>query len=138
MIKKSQNTSMGKNTDTIIGEGIVFENALLKGDGVIRIEGRFSGTIDIEGHIILGESGLVSGEVRADSALFAGKYQGNLFIRGTLHMTSTAVMTGNIETGKLIIDEGAVLSGTCSVTTGVSRDSVVYQEPPLLNASKAE
>jgi len=133
MIKKNQSTTVNKNTDTIIGEGIVFENALLKGNGVIRIDGRYTGTIDIDGHIILGETGLVNGEVRADSALFAGKYQGNLFIRGTLHMTATAVLTGTVETGKLIIDEGAALNGTCSVTNGAYREKVTYEEPALVN-----
>jgi len=129
MMKRNQNAAMSKNTDTIIGEGIVFENALLKGSGVIRIDGRFSGTVDIDGHVILGETGLVSGEIRADSALFAGKYQGNLFIRGTLHMTATAVLTGAIETGKLIIDEGATINGTCNVTNGVVQEKIRYEEP---------
>ena len=114
---------MSKNMDTIIGEGIFFENAMLKGNGVIRIDGKFSGTIDIEGHIILGETGLINGDICADSALFAGNYQGTLSIRDTLHMTATAVLTGKVETAKLIIDEGAVLNGTCNVIkAGVRED----------------
>jgi cytoskeletal protein CcmA (bactofilin family) len=129
MLQKKQNMAISKNTDTIIGEGIIFEDAVLKGAGVIRIDGKFSGTIDIEGHIILGESGFVSGETSADSALFAGKYNGNLFIRSTLHMTATAVLTGKVETGKLIIDEGAVLTGSCNVTRGASRgETAVFEE----------
>jgi len=125
MIQKKQSVvATGKNTDTIIGQGIVFENAVLKGDGVIRVEGKVSGTIDLDGHIILGETGCILGEISADSALFAGKYQGNLFVRGTLHMTSTAVLTGKVEVGKLIIDEGAKLSGTCNVTSGESAEVV--------------
>jgi len=121
---KKQSMAISKNTDTVIGEGIIFEEALLKGSGVIRIEGKFTGTISVEGHIILGEAGFVSGDVSADSALFAGKYQGNLQIRGTLHMTATAVLTGKVETGKLIIDEGAALNGTCNVTRGATGESV--------------
>ena len=129
MLKKQNLAVSSKNTDTIIGEGIIFEEALLKGAGVIRIDGKFTGKIDIEGHIILGESGIVLGEVIADSALFAGKYQGDLSIRGTLHLTATSVLSGRIETGKLIIDEGATLIGTCNVTSGVSRESIVYEAP---------
>ena len=115
MFAKKKRMAVHKNMDTIIGEGIVFENALLRGEGVIRIDGRFSGVIDVNGHIILGETGLVNGDIKADSALFAGKFQGNIYIEETLHMTETTVMSGKIETGRLIIDEGAVLNGTCNV-----------------------
>jgi len=117
-------TVISKNTDTIIGEGIIFENALLRGSGVIRIDGKFSGTIDIEGHIILGEKGFVDGDINADSALFAGTYQGTLSIRDTLHLTATAVLSGKVETAKLIIDEGAVLTGTCNVIKAGVRNGV--------------
>ena len=120
MQKKQNRVVLDKNTDTVIGEGIVFENALLKGSGVIRIDGKFTGTIDIEGHVILGETGYVSGDIIADSALFAGKFQGNLRIRSALHLTESAVITGKFETGKFIVDEGAVLNGTCNVITAES------------------
>jgi len=130
MIQKKQNKAVvGRNTDTIIGEGLILENALLKGGGVIRIDGKFSGTIDIKGHIILGETGILVGDVVADSALFAGQYQGNLFIKDTLHLTATAVLTGKIDTGKIIVDEGAVLNGSCNVIKESKRDSVVIDKP---------
>ena len=103
------------STGTVIGSGIIIEGAVLKGSGVIRIDGEFHGTVDIKGHVILGETGQVSGDVFAESALFAGKYQGNLHIKETLHVTSTAVLTGRIDTGKIIIDEGGIFNGTCNV-----------------------
>ena len=118
-----------KNVDTIIGEGVIFENALMKGNGVIRFDGKFSGIIDVEGHIILGETGFIDGDISAESALFAGKFKGNLFIRNILHLTSTATLTGKVETGKLIIDEGAVFDGTCNVTKLLTRPSAIADEP---------
>ncbi|MCL2227531.1 MAG: polymer-forming cytoskeletal protein [Oscillospiraceae bacterium] len=132
MIQKKQNATVNsKNTDTIIGEGIIFEKAMLKGAGVIRVDGKFSGTIDIDGHIILGERGSINGEITVDSALFAGKYQGNLCVKGTLHMTSTAILTGRVDAGKLIMDEGAKLSGTCNVTSGEALEPIVNFEHAL-------
>jgi len=135
---KQLRAGSNKNTDTILGEGIVFENASLKGCGIIRIDGKFSGTIDIEGHIIIGETGFISGEVSADSALVAGTYNGNMRITNTLHMTSTASLSGKIETGKLIIDEGAQLNGTCSVTKGDKRNDVVLELPEAKEGATVE
>jgi cytoskeletal protein CcmA (bactofilin family) len=104
-----------RTTDTVIGKGIIFERALLKGSGVVRIDGCFTGTIDIKGHVILGETCSVNGEIYADSGLFAGRYQGQLHIRGALHLTKSANVTGNIESVKLIMDEGAIFNGTCNI-----------------------
>ena len=117
VLKKLDKISSDKNagTGTVIGEGIVIENAVIKGSGVIRIDGRFSGTIDIDGHIVLGETGVVVGDIHADSALFAGKYDGNLVINDTLHLAPSAHVVAHVETGKFIIDEDAVFNGTCNM-----------------------
>ena len=118
---KHSKAIFGTNTATVIGAEAVFESATLKGGGSIRIDGRFLGTIDIKGHIVLGETGVLDGEVQADSALFAGKYKGDLRIKDTLCLASTADITGRIEAGKLIVDEGAIFNGVCNVagTDGV-------------------
>ena len=116
--RKRSSAENNKNMDTIIGEGIIFEDVLLKGEGVMRIDGKLSGKINISGHITLGETGSIVGDVHTDSALFAGKYQGNLNVRGVLHITSTAVITGKVEVGNIIIDEGGKVSGTLNVTNG--------------------
>ena len=114
-MKKQEKALSEKSTSTVIGEGIIIENAVLKGAGVIRIDGKFSGNIEIEGHIILGEKGSVIGDIHAGSALFAGKYEGNLTIADTLHLTPGAYVTGLVDTGKIIIDEDAVFNGTCNM-----------------------
>ena len=121
--KKHSKAFSGASTATVLGAEAIFEAATLKGSGSIRIDGKFFGTIDIKGHIVLGETGVIDGEVRADSALFAGKYKGELHVTDTLCLASTADITGRIEAGKLIVDEGAVFNGICNVTRadGASR-----------------
>ena len=109
--------ALEKSTATVLGPGSIFEAATLKGSGGVRIDGKFSGTIDIEGHFVLGETGILDGEVRADSSLLAGKYKGNLFIKDTLHVAATANLVGRIESGKLIVDEGAAFNCVCNVAT---------------------
>jgi cytoskeletal protein CcmA (bactofilin family) len=122
-----------RTTDTVIGKGIIFERALLKGSGVVRIDGSFNGTIDIKGHVILGESCAVNGEIYADSGLFAGTCQGQLHIRGALHLTKSANVTGNIESVKLIMDEGAIFNGTCNIPSPDGGGGK-KQAPPAITA----
>ena len=116
MKKNGGNMGFGKNTDTVIGADIILEKATLKGGGVVRIDGQFSGTIDIQGHIAIGETGEVEGDMHAESALIAGKYRGNLNIQEVLHVTSTAALSGRVESGKLIVDEGAVFNEVTTVS----------------------
>lgn len=114
-------TSSEKSVGTVIGEGIVIENATITGSGVIRIDGRFSGSIDLDGHIILGETAVVSGDINAESALFAGKYDGRLIVRNMLHLAPNAHVVAHIETDKFIIDEKAVFNGSCNMGSSPAR-----------------
>ena len=121
ILKKLVEATSEKSIGTIIGEGVVIENATISGSGTIRIDGRFSGTIDLDGHIILGETAIVSGDINADSALFAGKYDGRLIVRNTVHLASNAHVVAHIETDKFIIDEKAIFNGSCNMGTSPAK-----------------
>lgn len=116
IFKRSQHGAQGgKDAGTVIGNGIVLENITLKGLGVIRVDGIITGDIQLEGHLILGETGKIIGEVHASSAMFFGSYEGNLYIDDTLHIASSGRIEGHIKAGKLIVDEGADIQGTCNL-----------------------
>lgn len=106
-----------KDIGTVIGSGIELENGILKGMGIVRVDGVVTGEIRLEGHLILGETGKIVGEVYAGSAMFLGTYEGNVYVEDTLHITASAHVYGNVRTGKLIIDEGADFHGTCNMDT---------------------
>ena len=131
MARKKQPTAASATaTGTIIGSGIVIENALFKGSGTVRIDGKFQGEIDIDGRFILGETGMVSGDTQAENALLAGKFQGNLNVKDTLHITSSAVLSGRIVTGKMIIDEGGVFNGACNMLEENNYDLEIQETGP--------
>ena len=47
---------------TIIGEGYVFTGEL-KGSSVIRIEGRIIGNVNVDSGVVLGEKGIIDGNI---------------------------------------------------------------------------
>lgn len=104
-----------KEVGTVIGEGIILENVTVRGVGYMRVDGTISGDINLEGHLILGETGKINGEIHVGSALFFGTYEGNLFVEETLRLAEGCHVDGNVKTGKLIIDEGADFHGTCNM-----------------------
>jgi cytoskeletal protein CcmA (bactofilin family) len=94
---------------TIIGEGFVFKGEL-QGTSAIRIEGKIIGNVNVEGGIVLGEKGIIEGNVTTRSAIIYGTIKGN--IKTTqLEIKRTGFVNGDITTDTLEIELGAQYNG---------------------------
>jgi cytoskeletal protein CcmA (bactofilin family) len=96
---------------TIIGEGVYLEAARMKGHESVRIDGIFKGNIEIDGSLVLGDSGAITGDVRATYFLVAGEVNGNIACSTQLHFASTSKVVGDVQANSLVVDEGAQVSG---------------------------
>lgn len=112
----SKKLAVVETTNTVIGEGVKLISAKLSGIGSLRIDGEFTGDIEIDGEAILGESGCVYGNITSRQALIAGKVEGFIKCKASIHATQTATISGDIEACALIIDEGANFNGSCKTT----------------------
>ena len=89
---------------TIIGE--------IKSEGDVQIDGRLEGNISA-GTITIGESGAISGEVKAKAVYVRGKVSGK--INASLcELAETANVQADIIQDKLTIANGAFFDGKCS------------------------
>lgn len=100
---------------TVIGKGITLEAALLTGKESVRIDGIFVGDVELDGSLILGETGSIEGRIRAKYIIVAGLVRGNIECDGVLHVSSTARVNGDITTNSIIVDEGGQLNGRYQV-----------------------
>ncbi len=113
---RSKNNSIQADTpSTIIGKGITLEAARLTGQESVRIDGNFTGDIDMEGTLILGDTSHVTGNVHARYIIAAGLVEGHLRCDTVLHMAASARIIGDVETQALIVDEGSQISGKYKV-----------------------
>jgi len=105
-----------KPTGTIIGKGFTIETARFScgDDESMRIDGTVIGNIDIDGVLNVSDSGFVDGNINAGSVRIAGRVTGNIECAYALHLASTADVVGDIITAALIVDDGAILVGTCN------------------------
>ena len=100
---------------TIIGEGYIFTGEL-QGLSVIRIEGKIIGNVNVEGGVVLGEKGIIEGDIITKSAIIYGTVNGN--IRSTqLEIKKTGYVTGDIITDTLEIELGARYNGKLNMQT---------------------
>ena len=97
--------------NTVIGEGMTLEAVRMTGSESVRVDGVYKGNIEIDGSLVLGDSGSIIGDVDASYFLIAGEMTGNVKCHTQLHFASTARVVGDIEAQSLIVDEGSQVTG---------------------------
>lgn len=112
--KKNQLVKTGESSTTIIGQGIFIEGQTFKGIGTVRVDGVYLGEMFVDGHIVVGQTGEIRGNITANTMVVAGTVTGNIVCREELHVTETAVIEGDIQTNSVIVDQGAGMNGTIS------------------------
>jgi len=81
----------------------------------LRVDGQVNGTIHCDGKLIIGAPGVVEGDVVANNAVIEGRFDGNLHVHEVLDVRETAEVTGEIKTGKLLVQNGATFTGNCDM-----------------------
>jgi len=105
-------------------EGEVFSN------GDIRVDGVVDGYLNTKAKVVVGPKGIIKGELICESADVTGKIDGKISIKNELYLKSSAHITGELVTNKLVVESGAFINGNCIVgaqntTSGVSSKSEV-------------
>ena len=80
-----------------------------------RIDGNVEGTITTSGKVVVGEEGLVSGNITCVNSDIAGRVKGSLDVSGGLSRKSSAKIEGKVIAGKLAIEAGANVDATISM-----------------------
>ena len=96
---------------SLIGEGISVEGTLNLQDQVLRLDGRLEGKIIGQGTLIVGEKGLLRGEIHVGRLILGGRVEGTVTAQEGIHITPTGKFFGTALTSQLIIDEGGIFEG---------------------------
>lgn len=112
-----------------IGKGMAFEGRL-SFEETIRVDGSFKGEISSVGTLVVGDGGHVEGEIKVGSAIISGTVKGRLDASTRVELRSPGKFSGEIKTPTLIIDEGVVFEGNCTMVKkdGASYETVQYGE----------
>ncbi|HPN73096.1 MAG TPA: polymer-forming cytoskeletal protein [Candidatus Omnitrophota bacterium] len=77
----------------------------------LRINGKFEGTLDIKGRLMVGDRAEVKANITGETISVSGTITGNVKATTLLKLESTARVTGDVETPRISISEGAFISG---------------------------
>jgi cytoskeletal protein CcmA (bactofilin family) len=111
--KSKSDSVIGSSTgNTLIGAGTTIKGDLIS-NGDVRIDGTLIGNITGSAKVLIGQDGVVQGDIEGQQADIQGKVTGKLQIRELLNLRGDAVIRGNIHAGKLQIEPSVTFNGQC-------------------------
>lgn len=90
----------------------------------LRIDGEVQGNVSTAAKVVIGENGMIQGNLTCQEADVEGNLNGNLFIDGLLILREKSKIVGDIQTNKLHVEEGAVFVGSCKMIVDTSATQV--------------
>ena len=96
---------------TVIGKGAVIEGTV-RVLGPVQVDGEIDGSLLAEGHVSVGPTGIIMGDVVAEDLALGGRIEGRIEVRKHLYIAPGASARGEVRYGTLQVDRGGVLDGS--------------------------
>lgn len=124
---------------TVGFETVLGSNSEMKGELIssanVRLDGTFTGTLNISGNVLVGETAKITADVNAKNISIAGAVRGNVSGK-KVQILRTGRVWGDITAQALSTEEGAFIRGKISMQTEESAAPEVT--PALENSADAE
>jgi cytoskeletal protein CcmA (bactofilin family) len=116
----SDSESMARDIKEGRLSGYVGNGTVLTGEtsfqAMLRIDGHLTGKVSSEsGTLIVGSTGKVDANVAVAAAIVSGTINGDIVATEKLELGRTARVVGNIQTPRLVIEDGAIFEGGCTM-----------------------
>jgi cytoskeletal protein CcmA (bactofilin family) len=108
------NTKRNMDSITTISAGTNIEGQM-KLEGDLHIEGTVKGIVTSKGKVTIGANGKVDGDVNCQEAEVSGKIMGKINVNDMLVLKGNALIEGDINTGKLVMESGVRFNGKCNM-----------------------
>ncbi|MCK4540680.1 MAG: polymer-forming cytoskeletal protein [Spirochaetales bacterium] len=105
----------GSFINSIVGDGTRFKGEL-KLNGLLRIDGDFLGTIKTPDKVLIGKGGRAECTIEAGTVVIGGILKGNIIATEKVIILSTGILLGNVSAPRLIVEEGVILDGSCTIS----------------------
>ena len=99
----------------LIGKGTVIKGDV-ESSGDIRVDGHLIGSLKSNGKIVVGQTGIVEGDLTCKQADISGMVKGILKCEELTSLKSTSKVEMELITKQLFIEVGAVFTGKCQMS----------------------
>ena len=126
MVKKMKNGNGETPARNIISAGTKVIGDIESG-GDFRIEGTVVGNVIAKGKVVIGESGVVDGQMQCQSADISGKVKLKLEVSELTILRATSRFEGDVITRKISIEPGAEFIGNCKMPVSKTNNKKVLE-----------
>lgn len=104
----------GSAGTTVIAEGVRVDGNFA-GESDMVIDGMVQGTITTGQSVTIGKTADIQANIKAGSVTVGGSVKGNIQAKDRLELMSGSHVDGDVSAKVLVIAEGAVLNGKCTM-----------------------
>jgi cytoskeletal protein CcmA (bactofilin family) len=97
-------------SESVIGADLAIEGSIT-GAGSVRLAGRFTGDVTVDGMVTIESGAKLAGGVRAASVTIAGELEGNVVKAARVDVLASGVLMGDLKADTLTLAAGARLRG---------------------------
>lgn len=115
----STNTAEELKVRSALGPGTVIQGKL-SFDAPVSIDGKLSGEIYSSKTLIVGKSGSVDAQVDVAVLIVKGIVKGHIKASERIEIRDSGQLLGDVVTPSLVIEEGCVFNGGCTMSSGAS------------------
>ena len=113
-MKKGQATLNG-----FLDQGCSIEGDVVFSD-LLRVHGQVNGKVSSEEELLVGEGGVVEGEITVGRLVVAGTVRGTIRVRERVVIHASGKVFAEIFAPSLVVDEGGILEGVVHMARGDS------------------
>ena len=111
----SSNNQESPVRNNLIGNGTTIKGEIIA-TGDIRVDGTIVGTVKSTGKVVIGQQGIVEGDIVCNSADISGRVKGTVRVDELTTMKSTSRLEVELFTKQLFIEVGAIFTGRCDMS----------------------
>ena len=100
--------------DTILSRDIAFTGDLTF-DRPFLIRGKFSGSIDARGLLVVDEEAVVEANINAPRVIIRGSVKGDVTASQKVEVVVTGRLTGDVNAPEIFMETGCIFNGHCTM-----------------------
>lgn len=123
-INITNKTMSSNNQEAPVRNNLIGNGTTIKGEitaaGDIRVDGTIIGSMKSTGKVVIGQQGIVEGDILCNSADISGRVKGTIKVDELTTLKSTSRLEVELYTKQLFIEVGAIFTGKCDMSQQVT------------------
>ncbi len=95
----------------------------------VRIDGSLEGELDCKGTLVIGASGRVDAQIRAENVIIHGEANGDIVAQSQITLQKDARVKGDMRTAGIVIEPGAQVEGRIAIGAEQTESPTVPPSP---------